>query len=114
MAFGSRDATDTRSELGARFDRAWGVFSDAVLVFRGRLAWVHDWVSDPSLTPLFLSLPTASFTVTGAIPPHDSALTSLGAELRFANHISLLAKFDGQFGSNSQTYAGTGTIRYTW
>jgi outer membrane autotransporter protein len=110
MAFGSRDATDTRSELGARFDRAWGVFSDAVLVFRGRLAWV----SDPSLTPLFLSLPTASFTVTGAIPPHDSALTSLGAELRFANHISLLAKFDGQFGSNSQTCAGTGTIRYTW
>jgi uncharacterized protein with beta-barrel porin domain len=85
-----------------------------VLVFRGRLAWAHDWVSDPTLTPLFLSLPGASFVVNGAVPPHDSALTSLGAELRFANHISLLAKFDGQFGSNSQTYAGTGTIRYTW
>jgi uncharacterized protein with beta-barrel porin domain len=40
--------------------------------------------------------------------------TNNGAELRFANHISLLAKFDGQFGSNSQTYAGTGTIRYSW
>jgi hypothetical protein len=24
------------------------------------------------------------------------------------------AKFDGQFGSGSQTYAGTGTMRYTW
>jgi hypothetical protein len=30
-----------------------------------------------------------------------------------ANHISLLAKLTG-IGSNSQTYAGTGTIRYTW
>ncbi|WP_407174574.1 autotransporter domain-containing protein [Bradyrhizobium sp. STM 3562] len=114
LAFGSRNATDTRSELGARFDQAWPVFSDAVVVLRGRLAWAHDWVSDPTLTPLFQSLPGASFVVNGATPPQDSALTSLGAELRFANHISLLAKFDGQFASNSQTYAGTGTIRYTW
>jgi len=63
--------------------------------------------------PLFLSLPGASFAVNGAVPPHDSALTSVGAELRFPNHILLLAKFDGEFGSNSQTYAGTGTIRYS-
>jgi hypothetical protein len=46
--------------------------------------------------------------------PHDSALTSVGAELRFANGIALLAKFDGDFASRSSTYAGTGTIRYTW
>ena len=39
---------------------------------------------------------------------------SLGAELRFANGIALLAKFDGDFASRSSTYAGTGTIRYTW
>ena len=64
--------------------------------------------------PLFQSLQGASFVVNGATPPHDSALTSVGAELRFANHISLLCKFDGEFGSNSSTYAGTGTIRYTW
>jgi uncharacterized protein with beta-barrel porin domain len=85
-----------------------------VLALRGRFAWAHDWVSDPTLMPLFQSLPGASFVVNGAAPPHDSALTSLGAELRFANGITLLAKFDGEFGSNSSTYAGTGTIRYTW
>jgi hypothetical protein len=27
---------------------------------------------------------------------------------------SLAAKFDGEFVSGSQTYAGTGTLRYTW
>jgi autotransporter-associated beta strand protein len=114
LALGSRDASDTRSELGARFDRAWAVSPGAVLALRGRFAWAHDWVSDPTLMPLFQSLPGASFVVNGAAPPHDSALTSLGAELRFANGITLLAKFDGEFGSNSSTYAGTGTIRYTW
>jgi hypothetical protein len=26
----------------------------------------------------------------------------------------LLGKFDGEFAAHSQTYAGTGTVRYTW
>jgi uncharacterized protein with beta-barrel porin domain len=42
LAFGSRDATDTRSELGARFDRILAVYSNAVLALRGRLAWAHQ------------------------------------------------------------------------
>ena len=37
-----------------------------------------------------------------------------GAELRLANGISLFGKFDGEFANNSQTYAGTATLRYTW
>ena len=27
---------------------------------------------------------------------------------------SLLGKFDGEFGTGAQTYAGTGTLRYIW
>jgi len=38
----------------------------------------------------------------------------VGVELRFANHISRLAKFDGEFASHASTYAGTRTIRYGW
>ena len=41
-------------------------------------------------------------------------LASAGAELRFANGVALIAKFDGEFASHSQTYAGTGTVRWTW
>jgi outer membrane autotransporter protein len=114
LAFNGRDATDTRSELGARFDRVLAVYSNAVLPLRGRLAWAHDWVSDPTLTPLFQTLPGASFIVNGATPAQDSALVSAGGELRLANGVTLLAKFDGEFASRSDTYAGTGTIRYRW
>jgi autotransporter-associated beta strand protein len=115
LAFGARDATDTRSELGARFDRIVALYpNNAVLALRGRLAWAHDWVSDPTLTPLFQALPGASFVVNGAVPAHNSALTSAGAELRLANGIALLAKFDGEFASHSSTYGGTGTFRYRW
>jgi autotransporter-associated beta strand protein len=114
LAFNGRDATDTRSELGARFDRVLALYSNAVLALRGRVAWAHDWVSDPTLTPLFQTLSGASFIVNGATLAKDSALASAGAEYRLANGVTLLGKFDGEFASHSSTYAGTGTVRYTW
>jgi autotransporter-associated beta strand protein len=114
LTFNGRDASDTRSELGTRFDRVLAVYSNAVLALRGRVAWAHDWVSDPSLLPAFQALPGASFIVNGATPAKNSALASAGAELRLANGFSLLAKFDGEFASHSTTYAGTGTVRYVW
>jgi outer membrane autotransporter protein len=114
LAYNSRTATDTRSELGARFDRLLLLNPSAALTMRARLAWAHDWVSDPTLAAVFQTLPGASFIVNGATASKNSALTSAGAELRLANGVSLLGKFDGEFASHSTTYAGTGTVRYTW
>ena len=114
LAFNGRNATDTRSELGGRFDRLLLLNSDAALTLRARVAWAHDWISDPSLLPLFQTLPGASFIVNGATPAKNSALTSAGAEYRLANGFTWLAKFDGEFATHSSTYAGTGTVRYTW
>src|SRR6202048_4421779 len=75
---------------------------------------VRTPVTDPSVMPVFEALPGASFIVNGATPAKNSALTSAGAELRLINGVSLLAKFDGEFAAHSQTYAGTGTVRYVW
>jgi autotransporter-associated beta strand protein len=114
LAFNSRSATDTRSELGARFDRLLLLNPSAALTMRARAAWAHDWVSDPSLVPVFQTLPGASFIVNGATPAKNSALTSAGAELRLANGVTLTGKFDGEFASHSSTYAGSGMVRYMW
>jgi hypothetical protein len=40
--------------------------------------------------------------------PRGAGFTVFGAA------ISLLAKFEGECAPGSQTYAGTGTLRYTW
>jgi Autotransporter beta-domain len=114
LACNSRTGTDTRSELGTRFDRLIALYPGAALALRGRLAWAHDWVSDPTIAAAFQTLPGASFIVNGAVPANDSALVSTGAELRLANGVSVLGKFDGEFASHSSTYAGTGTVRYAW
>ncbi|MGA9431674.1 MAG: autotransporter outer membrane beta-barrel domain-containing protein, partial [Xanthobacteraceae bacterium] len=63
---------------------------------------------------VFQTLPGASFTVNGAAVPANSALLSAGGQLFFSPHWSVEAKFDSEFASSAQTYAGTGTLRYTW
>ena len=113
LSYNTMNATDTRSELGARFDDLT-MLGAMPLVLRARLAWAHDWVSDPSLSAVFEALPGSTFTVNGAPIPHDSALTTAAAELHLTAHWTALAKFDGEFAANSQIYAGTGTLRYTW
>jgi len=41
-------------------------------------------------------------------------LTPMGAELRFANHTSLLAKFDCAVAAHSLTYVARARFRYSW
>jgi outer membrane autotransporter protein len=113
LSFGAMNARDTRSELGGRVDELTTLGGMPVQL-RGRLAWAHDWVSNPALGAVFQALPGGAFTVNGATPPKDSALTTAGAQFYLTPQLSFLAKFDGEFASNSQTYAGTGTLRYAW
>ena len=107
------NATDVRTEIGSRFDAPTLLYG-MPLILRGRVGWAHDFVGNPALSAVFETLPGASFTVNGAPIPHDSALTSAGAELFLTPRWTLLAKFDGEFAPGSQTYAGSGTLRYTW
>ncbi|MFZ0606870.1 MAG: autotransporter domain-containing protein [Xanthobacteraceae bacterium] len=113
LTYAAMNATDTRSELGARFDNLT-VWDGMPLVLRGRLAWAHDWVSDPTLGAVFQALPGSNFTVNGAAPPKNSVLTTAAAELHLNANWTAMAKFDGDFGSGAQTYAGTGTLKYSW
>jgi autotransporter-associated beta strand protein len=113
LSYAATNATDVRTELGSRLD-APTLVAGMPLILRGRIAWAHDFVSNPALSAAFETLPGGSFTVNGAPIPHDSALTSVGAELFLTSRWTLLAKFDGEFASGSQTYAGSGTVRYSW
>jgi outer membrane autotransporter protein len=113
LAVNAMNATDVRTELGARFD-APTLVDGRPLVLYGRVAWAHDFGSNPALSAGFQTLPGTNFTVFGAPILHDSALTTAGARLFLSANWSLTAKFDGEFASGSQTYAGSGTLRYTW
>src|SRR5262249_25150775 len=110
----SQDVTDTRTELGAWADTRYALDNGASVLLRGRAAWVHDFDPDRRIGAIFQTLPGTGFTVDGARAPEDAALVSAASELRRRNGVTLIGKFDGEFAGGSQTYGGTGTIRYAW
>jgi outer membrane autotransporter protein len=114
LSYASKTMTDTRSELGAWLDTRHQLANGALVTLRGRAAWVHDYNPGSRIQTAFQTVPGASFTVDGAAGPRDAALTSAVAEMRMANGVTLIGKFDGEFANRSQTLAGTGTVRYAW
>jgi len=113
LTYGSMNASDTRSELGARFDNL-DIVNDMPLVLRGRLAWAHDWITNPALAAVFQAVPNSNFTVNGATPSKNSALATAAAELHIDASWTVVAKIDGEFSSSSHSYSGTGALKYTW
>ena len=47
LTYNATNATDVRTELGARFDDPAVVYGKPLVLF-GRVAWAHDFVSDPT------------------------------------------------------------------
>ncbi|MEA2910510.1 MAG: hypothetical protein QOJ15_2591, partial [Bradyrhizobium sp.] len=113
LAYGSKSVTDTRSELGLRTDKSFAAWS-GVLTLRGRAAWAHDFNPDRAIGGTFQALPGASFVVNGAAQAHDSALTTVSAEMKWMNGWSAAATFEGEFSEVTRSYAGKGVVRYTW
>jgi uncharacterized protein with beta-barrel porin domain len=113
LSYDAQNSNHTRSELGTRLDDLTTI-ANMPLLLRLKVAWAHDWVSNPALNAAFEALPGSSFTVFGAPMPHDSALTSAGVQLFVTPNWSVLAKFDGELANGSQSYAGTGAVRYSW
>jgi autotransporter-associated beta strand protein len=113
LNYAAKNVTATRSELGAKFDKAMLV-QGGVVTLKARTAWVHDWNTDRSATAIFQTLPGATFTVNGAQPAANAALVSSSAEMKWHNGWSLAANIDGEFSRTTASYTGTGSVKYTW
>jgi autotransporter-associated beta strand protein len=113
LTYAAKSVTDTRSELGVRTDKSWAM-TNSILTLRGRFAWAHDFNPDRGIGATFQALPGASFVVNGAAQAHDSALTTVSAEIKWLNGWSAAATFEGEFSNVTRSYAGKGAVRYAW
>jgi outer membrane autotransporter protein len=114
LAYAANTTNDVRSEFGLRVDTRMLVSDTSMLILRGRAAWAHAFDTDRAISPFFVNLPGAGFTVFGASSAENAALVSAGGELRLANGFAVLAKFDGELSGDTTVYAGSGTLRYSW
>src|SRR5258708_3635896 len=53
LAYNADTATDTQSELGARFDNLLPIGGGALIDLRAKAAWVHEFANAPSLVAAF-------------------------------------------------------------
>ena len=113
LAYGAKDVTDVRSELGFRTDKSFAM-PDGILTLRGRVAWAHDYDPDRSIATTFQTLPGAGFVVNGAAQASDSALVTASVEKKWLNGWSAAATFEGEFSDVTRSYAGKGVVRYAW
>jgi uncharacterized protein with beta-barrel porin domain len=122
LVYNASTAFDVSSEIGARFDSVMPFFSDMQLVWRGRLAWQHEWLTNPALTATFdttllsgaIPCSAASFTVNGAPQPSDSAIVSAGFDVHVTPSLTVGALFNSALAASAQTYGGSATARYRW
>jgi uncharacterized protein with beta-barrel porin domain len=113
LAYGAKDVTDARTELGIRTDKSFLV-PEGILTLRGRLAWAHDYDPNRAIAATFQTLPGAGFVVNGAAQAPDSALTTASIEMKWRSGWSAAATFEGEFSNVTSSYAGKGMVRYQW
>lgn len=109
LSYASKSVVDTRTELGSWFDYRVIGTAQPVTLF-SRVAWVHDFNRDRTITATFQTLPGATFVVNGAPAPADVALASLGARAAFGQGWTASGQFDAEVGSGWNSYGGTAKI----
>ncbi len=81
--------------------------------FESCLSWIVCHERRPSTTGATVrEMKGGPFEVSDQVL--NTALASIVVKLHITTNWSLAAKFYGEFALHSQTYAGTGTLRYTW
>jgi uncharacterized protein with beta-barrel porin domain len=114
LAYNGQSATQTQAEIGSWIDKAMVLPTGMPVDLFGRLAYAHDWQTNPSLGASFLALPGTNFSVEGARLPENLALVTTGATLQLAGNWKLTGKFDGEFAKGAEFYTGTARLQYTW
>jgi autotransporter-associated beta strand protein len=122
LTFNGQTSSDTRTELGARFD-AKVATAAAPLLLSLRTGWAHEQFDGLSMQATFNpalqagAAPGANtaFVVTGAKPAKDAALLSLSAKMQASKHLTFDVNFDGgEFANGSSNYGASGAIRFHW
>lgn len=113
LAYGGKDVTASRSELGLRGDRSYSS-GDTIVTLRGRTAWAHNFDVARTATATFETLPQSGFVVNGASQAHDSALLTGAAEIAWRNGFSLGGSIDSELATTRRSVVGKAVARYVW
>jgi subtilase-type serine protease len=100
--------------LGAQFDASTEVRKRPLAAW-ARLAWVHEFLPDRSVTAGFAILPGSSgFTVDGAKAAYNAGRVDLGARYALGEQTFLFANGSAELSDRGQSIGGTVGLRMVW
>jgi outer membrane autotransporter protein len=102
------------SSVGVQLDTRVELEDGQILIPFARVAWIHEFDADRSITGSLSSSPDFTFTTYGASAAEDLAKVNAGFSLDMTGGFGVFASFDGEFSDSSQSYTGNGGIRITW
>jgi outer membrane autotransporter protein len=110
LTFGSNSVTSLASSLGMQLDTRIALSNGDTLTPFVRVAWVHEFNPDRSVSASLTLAPAASFSPEGASAASDVARVDAGLKLDVTERIALFGLFVGEFSGQSQGYAGLGGL----
>ena len=114
LTFASNSVTSVQSSLGIQVDSRVALSNGQTLTPFARVAWVHEFNPERSVSSFMTASPGAAFSPFGAFAACDFAKVNLGLRLDVTRNIGVLGMFDGEFSDRGQSYGGTGGIRISW
>jgi outer membrane autotransporter protein len=114
LSYAAQAVPSFPTSLGVQIDSRFDLASGLSITPYARLAWLHEFKPDSQVDASFISLPGASFTVSGARSASDAAKIDSGLRLALNNQAALTASFNSELASHSRTFAGTGKLHVTW
>jgi len=114
LGYGAHTENMPDIELGFRNNGDVQISHNWEIHLSDRLAWQHAAYGSFDAQASYVALPDSPFTTFGAQPAKDSALLSLGAQLK--NRFGLLVglQFDSAVSAKSQSYNGMFQLGYGW
>ncbi len=114
LTFASIAPLSTPLFLGGQIDGNWvGAYGLSYTPFL-RAGWVHEFQPDRAIYPSLTMATAVPFMIEGARAPSDALRLDAGLKINLTRDAGLFANFHGEFSSGSQSYAGSGGVRYAW
>ncbi len=114
LSFAPHSSDSLPSFLGLQIDLSSDLPGGGTLKSWLRTSWKHEFDASRAIDSTFVSAPGIDFSVRGAQPPRDAAVTDLGISANVDDTVSISASLGNQTGGGTQGYTGTIGLSMTW
>jgi uncharacterized protein with beta-barrel porin domain len=114
LQYGAHTVSSVPLYLGGQIDSRFDLAPGLVLIPSLRVAEVHEFNPQRTITAEFLSAPGFPFVVHGAAAAEDAAQIQAGVRLALNRQISIYANFTGYFSGSGNSVGGFGGVKISW